>query len=167
MKKILLMTLILSPLSAFANINVDECVVKYDDYTYQKRLIKRESNAIDRMEVKLENEKKSLKDYERRLSQANRLCLSGEGDLDDCISINTLENQVEAAKKVVYEMGFIVLDRSLALGDMKSKLIYTEMSMDGFCKPNSNVERESVNKQCQYLGVADSYYCRDVQSEKY
>ncbi|ATH07122.1 hypothetical protein BIY24_03965 [Halobacteriovorax marinus] len=167
MKKILLMTLILSPLSAFANINVDECVVKYDDYTYQKRLIVRESNAIYRMKIELESEERALKDYERRLSEAKRLCHSGEGDLDDCISIDYYENQIEVTEKNVYEMGIKVLDRKLALSDMKSKLIYTEMSMDGFCKPNSNIERENVNKQCQYLGVADSYYCRDVQSEKY
>lgn len=160
MKNIKLITLSLLSLTTFANIDVDSCVLKFDEYTYQKRVFDREERNYKNLEAELDSERESVVRYTKNLQDAKDGCFKNN-DLNSCISIDTYESMIEKAKERVSELRDKHFDMGMSISSKRSKLSYKEMSL-GLCAPQNEEERANTIKQCDLLNLTDSYYCREV-----
>ncbi len=161
MKNIKLITLSLLSLTTFANIDVDSCVLKFDEYTYQKRVFDREERNYKNLEAELDSERESVVRYTKNLQDAKDGCFKNN-DLNSCISIDTYESMIEKAKDRVSELRNKHFDMGMSIASKKSKLSSKEMSLTGLCAPQNAEERANTIKQCDLLNLTDSYYCREV-----
>lgn len=160
MKSIKLITLSLLSLTTFASIDIDICVLEFDEYTYQKRVLDREERKYKNLEDELNSEREAIVKLTKNLQDAKDRCFN-KRDLDGCIAIDAYEGMIEKTKEIVSDLSDKYFDMGMSIGRKKSKLIYKEMSM-GICAPQNEEVRANTIKQCDLLNLTDSYYCREV-----